>query len=330
MPILQAGLSWSHTRHRTFLECERRYYWQYLVPGGWAPDAPPLAREVHLLKQLTSLYGVLGISLHNIARDGVLRVKRGEGPLTHETIFGRARAELNRVCLSSEDRGSFLRFPSTHPMLQDVWLSGERNPETDRRVRERLHTCTAHLADHPIWEELRACEPSSIIAADSLSKFDVGGITVYAAPDLVYLPRPQNVVIGDWKTGGSPEDDHMPQIATYALWVRDKLGLPWAPGQWQGRIMDLLGGEDTWYDLREEDLDAAARRIRMAVSMMQEATYGEDGSSEPSIENFPVLPPDRRRRCQGCVFFSLCEEELRSTGPRFPASPSPASEALGS
>lgn len=321
MPILQAGLSWSHTRHRTFVECARRYYWRYLVPGGWAPDAPPLAREIHLLKNLTSLYGVLGITLHNIARDCTLRIKRGEDVLSPETILARARIELNRVCLSSEDRGAFLRFPSTHPMLQEVWLHGERNPETDRRVRERLHNCTTHLAAHPVWEELRACEPSSIIAADSLSTFELGDITVYAAPDLVYSPRAENVVVGDWKTGGSPDDDHMPQIATYALWVRDKLGVPWTPGQWQGRVMDLLTGEDLWYDLQEDDLDAAARRIRMGVSMMQEVTCGIDGTGAPSIDNFPVLPPDRRATCQGCVFFQLCAEELRTTGPRFPASP---------
>jgi hypothetical protein len=322
MPVGQAGISWSHTRHRTFIECGRRYYWRYLVPGGWAPDAPPLAREVHLLKNLTSLYGVLGITLHNIARDCTLRLKKGEAILSSDAILNRTRAELNRVCLSSEDRGGFLRFPSSHPMLQDVWLFGERNPETDRRVRERLHTCTANLAGHAIWPELQACDPASIIAADSLSKFELGGITVYAAPDLVYSPQAGNIVIGDWKTGGSSTDDHMPQLAAYALWVRDSLGLEWTPGQWQGRIMDLLGGEDLWYDIREEDLDAAARRIRMAVSMMQENTYGADGTGFPSIDNFPVLAPERRRLCQGCVFFSLCEKELRAVGPRFPASDS--------
>lgn len=317
MPTLRTGFSWSHTRHRTFLECARRYFWRYLVPGGWAPDATPIAREVHLLKNLTSLYGVLGITLHNIARDCALRIRRGEAILTRETIFGRVRAELNRVCLSSEDRGAYLRHPSTHPMLQDVWFHGERNPDTDQRVRERLHTCTERLAVHPVWEELRACEATSIIATDSLSTFDLAGITVYAAPDLVYSPKAGNVVVGDWKTGGSPDDDHMPQIATYALWVRDKLGIPWSPGQWQGRVMDLLGGEDIWYDISEEDLAGAARRIRMAVAVIQDNTCGADGSGRPAIENFPVLPPERRRACQGCVFFRLCEEELRELGPRF-------------
>jgi hypothetical protein len=324
----QAGLSWSHTRNRTFVECARRYYWRYLLPGHWLPDAPPIAREVHLLKQLTSLYGVLGIALHNIARDCVVHIKRGDAILPPDTIFQRARGELNRVCLSSEDRGGFLRYPATHPMLQDVWFFGARNPETDRRVRERLHTCTANLANHPMWDELRACEPSAIIAADSLSTFDLDEITVYAAPDLVYSPKADNIVIGDWKTGGTPEDDHMPQIATYALWVRDKLGVPWAEGQWQGRIMDLLAGEDHWYDLREEDLEAADRRIRMAVRMMQESSYGPDGTGTPSIENFPVLPPDRRAACQGCVFFSLCAAELRLVGSRFESSP--ACEATAS
>ena len=287
------------------------------MPGGWATDAPPLAREVYLLKNLTSLYAVLGITLHNLARECALLVKEGAEILPLETIVRRTRAELNRVCLSSEDRGGFLRFPTRNPMLQDVWLYGERDPETDGRVRERLHACTVNLARHPVWDELRECEPSSIIAADSLSTFDLDGITVYAAPDLVYSPHPGHIIIADWKTGGRPDDDHMPQLAAYALWVRDELGWPWAADCWQGRIVDLLSGEDLWYDIREEDLTAAIRRIRTAVSMIREATCVAGGANAPSSDNFPVLAPDRRALCQGCVFFRLCADELRSVSSPF-------------
>lgn len=57
--------------------------------------------------------------------------------------------------------------------------------------------------------------------------------------------------------GTSADDGAAAQLALYALYLRDALGVPSRDGGYEGRVVDLGTGRTTAYRLTPDDLDAA-------------------------------------------------------------------------
>jgi hypothetical protein len=310
--------AWSHSRDRTLVECARRYYYQYYgAHRGWMRYADEDTKLAYRLKNLTTLYLVLGLTVHKLARECVERVVQREPMIPFEGMVGRMRAELNHVCLASYHRSAFIEFPARSPMLRDVWYNGRRNERTDNMIREKLRTCAWALSKSPLWDELRQCKPEDILVVDSLSRFLYKGTYVFAAPDLVYRPEgegsPRTVIV-DWKTGGSEEDDAMLQLSLYALMVRTYMGIPFQEGSWQGRIVYLHRDRDeVWYDISAADIQLAEQRIQESIAAMRGYMADVEQNQPLPKVAFPILPPHRRSSCYNCNFFQLCHSELTAT-----------------
>lgn len=308
-----SGLSWSHSRDRILVACPRRYYWHYY--GRHDPD-PEVARSAWVLRQLTTLDLTLGTVLHTLARETALAVREGRSPPSHATMLERARAEMNRVFLSSQHRDWFLRCPTETPMLQEIWYGGRVDPATVERIRQKLFTCVANLAASPIWDILRSLPADAVLIADSLTSVTIDHTTVFAAPDLVYRPGTDRgscdsgeIVLVDWKTGRQHQDADS-QLAVYALSLTTGSDLDIADGRWVGRVNLLATGGDAWYELSALDLERARRRIRTSVAVMR--TYLADPERNIPLprDAFPLATPECRSRCPTCPFLELCELEL--------------------
>lgn len=302
--------SWSHSRDLKFIRCPRLYYWWFYGSwGGWKPDAPDEARHAFILKHLTTLPLTLGTVIHEVARSCVVAVQQRKPLPSQDEILLRVRAELNRVCISSHHRDQFLRSPTQIPFLQDVYYHGERNEQHVEQVRAKMNACVANLATWPLWDELRALPPDSIRLVEQLDTFQERGVSVFGAPDLVYTPGSPRVVIGDWKTG-SEEGAHL-QLALYALHLIRAHGFTFEEGAWMGRVMNLATGEDSWHDIRAADLAAAESRIRESIAAMR--LYLVDMAENRPMERdaFPLATQEKRHECPRCVFYNLCQDDLR-------------------
>jgi hypothetical protein len=91
---LENTFSWSLSRHRTFRECPRKYWFHYYGAwGGWEYDAPPEARELYLLKNLTGLHLIAGDVVHR-AIERVLE-EVALGAVAHaETVVAWCKSEM--------------------------------------------------------------------------------------------------------------------------------------------------------------------------------------------------------------------------------------------
>ena len=310
---------WSHSRDRMLVACARRYFLHYYRShNGWVQNSDTAARTAYVLKHLTTLHLILGGAIHEVARRMAVAIRDGQPRITRTLALNHVRDELNRSALSSHYIDSFAAAPKTHVMLRDVWYQGRRDTSQDERIKTKMHACVSGLMGHEVWDELEVCAPDDIILVDQMASMQFEGITTYAAPDLVYRPKPRHLIIGDFKTG--PDTDAALQIALYALYLVRGLGLPYVEGAWMGRVMNLRDGEDTWLDISPDMLRAAEDRIRESVAAMQ--TYLADpATNAPKDEDgFPTVPPSKRGQCRTCVYHAVCEEELRrSHGDRFPA-----------
>ena len=303
-------LSWSHRRDQTLVECPQLYYLRYYAAhNGWERNAPVEARQAYVLGKLSSLSQAVGMALHRRAAERVAALVAGD-PLPGEGVMlNRCRVELNQLYLSSRRRDAFLRDPKNSPMLLEMYYGGEITAEQLERARTKLRTCVAHLARSAVWDELRSCLDvgGEVLVIDSLRTFELDGLEIYAAPDLVFR-GPANLpwTIVDWKTALDWDGDTS-QVAGYGLLVRDSLGWPLVDGRFAGRIVCLGSGGDHNFWLDAEDLVEAERRTGSASRMRVLL-------ADP-IANRP-LPWDAYRlnwrpwRCRHCSYPEVCRDRI--------------------
>lgn len=301
--------TWSHSRDRALTECARAYYWRYYGSHrGWHPDAPQSAQLAYALKQLTSFPMLVGTVVHECARDCAEAVRQGAPRPTFDVMLARASDTLNRALLGSHHRGLFLRDPRRMPMLRDAWYAGRTDAAGLAGAVAKARVCLRALESSRVWQDLEGCPPGRIVVSDSPGAFVHEGWPIYAGPDLVYRPDDGRVVILDWKTGD--DSDAELQIPLYALYCRTVLGLGFREEDWFGRVVNLATGEDATREITRYDVMMAAERIRQSVAAMQALLADPERNEPQPVAEFPIIAADRRRECQFCAFFGLCEQEL--------------------
>ena len=305
----QPLFSWSHSRQRTLDACPRRYYWRYYAAhNGWERGAPAVARAAWTLKQLTTYPMALGTAIHEQARRVASAVRAGRPAPDYGALHDGARAALNGLYRRSRDRAAFLAAPSRHPITEDAYYGREPAPERFEQLRERLGRCLTNLLDQPLWDALAGLPPSAVRLIDTVATVTVDGVVVYVAPDLVFRTPHGGWVVLDWKTGAPDADGAGAQLAQYALYVRDALGLaPWE-GAYEGRVVDLGTGRTTVFRVQSDDLAAARARVAGGVARMRAYLRDAPRNVPLPADAFPLAAD--RRSCRTCPFRELCAPAL--------------------
>ena len=315
-PGEQAELGWSLKRQRALDGCARLYY--HLVYGSWngwraAPDEP--AWRTYRLKHLVTLEQVVGIEVHERAREVVRSILERTGRPTHTVLYERCWAALGR--LRDADIRAFLHRPKEHPLLLGVYYGWDR--DWDSALREAgalLDRCLRTLLASPLLDELSRCPPGHVLLPNPFDQvpFVVDGepAPLWAAPDLAHW-RPaaagtRHVLeITDWKTGRS--DGAEDQLAVYAVFLRARLRVPFAEGRFAGRVVSLRDGTESRHEITRADLVAAAGRITDGIRAMRRFLSDPAGSAPLPRSAFPMVPPEHRWRCARCPFAQLCDSE---------------------
>lgn len=306
MAIWYPEFSWSYSRESTLHACPRRYYYAYYAaPVGRHSGMGEETWIAAMLKRLTTPELVLGTAVHQRAREILVAVLVRRPRPEVDLLIRRTRADLNHVYRTSLDRRAFLRDPERKMFLALYYERG-LSEERVERIRRKAEQCVRNLAECPLWDELEQCEPASVLAVDRISSFLVHGHTVFASPDLVYRPTPGACTICDWKTG-SPEGTRN-QLALYALFVRDGMGIATADGTYRGRVFALADGAEEEYVLTPGDLDEAAERVATGVERMHALLVDAERNVPKPKHAFPLT--SRRGRCPTCPYFELCAEEI--------------------
>lgn len=306
--------SWSHSRDRTLSECARRYYWAtYGSWLGWMDDAEEAVRVAYRLKQLSTLSGTLGQEVHERAREIATAIRDGKDRPPLDDCMDRTRAALNRVWRGSRDMDGFLRAPKRSPMLLESYY---RLPITNDRLaalRAKLQRCLTHLYTWPGWGALEDLGPDRILLYEPTDPAEIGGVQVYAAPDLVICG--DRVRIVDWKTGNT--EGAMQQLACYALYLRERGSIEGFDGVAQGHVVSLDTGEEDVIEITPAHLARAEQRIRDSVWKMRGYIVGMDPERNEPVGRDRFALPVATDRCQWCPYYELCEQELSAPQQHF-------------
>ena len=303
--------SWSHSRDRTLRECERRYYWQYYGGhNGWETGAPLEARAAWRLKKLTAFPMALGSEIHLRAREVAEAVRDGRPLPDHRTLWDRTRGALNRLHLRSSDRDAFIASPGRHPITADAYYGRAADRARLAALREKAERCLTHLLTCPVWDEMRAGAPPGgrpdVRVIDDLAHVHVDGVKVYVAPDLVFRTPRAGWVVVDWKTGDDAGVEE--QLALYALYLRDGLGLPLRGGACECRVVHLDGAHVDTFVVTEADLTAARARVAASAGRMRQ--FLADAAANVPRPKAEFALETHGRRCRFCNYYELCAEEL--------------------
>src|SRR5512138_902143 len=112
MAELTNDFTWSKSRHEKFSECLRAYFYQYYGSwGGW--EAPPgsAARELYVLKKLSSRWQWAGSVVHAALKRMLARARRTGEFRALPDVLARTRQRARREWSTSREK-SYWREPS--------------------------------------------------------------------------------------------------------------------------------------------------------------------------------------------------------------------------
>ena len=296
-------LSWSASRHRTFSDCSRAYYWSYYGSwGGWNYDADPEARLAYRLKQMINMDMWAGDVVHRIIEQALVRVRDGQPMASAEEMREGARFLLNREWFESKDQ-AWKESPKKFRNLLEHYYEWYVSRDRRHVIRERVFQCLQSFANSDLLKQILATPAEDWLMLEDLASFQQFGVKVFAKPDLA-LRRDGNVVIYDWKTGRKNSKDKL-QMACYALFAMERFGVP--ADQVRVALCYLKVDEINEATPSIEELEKARSVIGDSLEAMRGLLRNPD-VNEGAREDFPVT--SKRYRCDRCPYLEMCLPEL--------------------
>lgn len=309
LSTVEQTLDWSHTRARTLRECPRRYFYRYhLAADGWKKGVRERVRHAYRLSMLTTLDLVLGKAIHGCAARMARAVLTRAAFPDPQVLRDEVRRALNHVWRNGREPDAFFADSRRHPVLVDVYYDRGPGEAAVERTRDKLDCCLANLIEAPVWKDLMGCDVAAIHVVDTPGAVSVEGITLWAAPDLVYTRPDGRTVLLDWKTGRTTMADAQAQLALYALYVEETFPRQLPGSEYHGEVYDLSSGQAMVVPLAAGDLAAARTRMLEEVADLRERLGTGDAGQAPPAAAFPLCT--QRFRCCQCSFWEFCEAEI--------------------
>lgn len=313
MAKLTNVFSWSHSAAGDFELCRRKRYWsKYGAWGGWEADASAECRTAYRLNKMTNRFCLYGVAAEESVMWMLRAHQQGRVVTVEEAFDTVARPQLRRAW--DESKGKiWQQFPKAACLHEHYYpqFCGMKDMEIMQQIAGVVKTCLKHFQAQ-VLPRLAGVTPEmeipvSVVGKGDAEHFFIDGIKVYAIPDYVYVMEGVWHII-DWKSG-SPKPEHLEQLALYALWAKEKHGIP--AGRIQLQLEYLQQGTFECFTVDDDELEVVKARIAESVQDM--AQYLEEGDV---VKNCPLPRAEwdmcyEPGICAQCSFFELCRRELK-------------------
>lgn len=307
MAGFQNEFSFSFSRHAQLQECPRQYYWRrYGYWNGWKESAPKSAQRAYRLKNLSSPEMHMGNVVHNFIAEDLRRIRAGNPrKMSPGQVNDLVHREVERGYEQSSQL-AFLQDKNAVTFAGDFYESMNRWLKPPEQMIEKGQLCVRNYLSSPIRAYLLR-NPQFIHMVEDLKDCTVANVKVYVQMDLVMRSKKVSHFVVDWKTGKRSKT-HRHQLALYALYLHDELGVPLH--QIQTGLLYLAEGPDEMEEhprfsgLEIEDVRA---RIKEEVAQEVELLDGPVSRNVPKpITSFPM---NKGSACKFCVYRELCDVE---------------------
>jgi CRISPR/Cas system-associated exonuclease Cas4 (RecB family) len=298
MTDLKNEISWSPSRDKALEECPRAYYWRHYGSwGGWEDNAPDDARLAYRLKQIRGLDSWIGTVVHDVLADALGRAGAKRQIASADELCESVRMRMIKDWFASLD-GAWKDAPKKHANLLEHYYKRPVTKERREQLRDKAFACIRTFRSSAILQEI--LDAGEWLTVESLMRFSVDDITVFAQPDFVVRPSnldTNHVIIYDWKTGKSrPEDDF--QMIVYSLLSAAKF-----QAEAEVVLFYLASGNVSRFQPTLDDKARVLERIRSSHATMR-GLCTDAVKNTADIANFKM---NVGQRCQRCEYFELCQ-----------------------
>jgi hypothetical protein len=295
--------SWSKSRHEKFRECLRAYYYQYYGSwGGWEAAAGTPARELYVLKKLSSRWQWAGSVVHEALRSTLRRAKARGELLPLEDLLDRTHRRARGQWASSRDKSYWHEAKQIAGLLEHEYAEPVPDSEWKRIWNEAIEGSLRAFYASETLARIRETPRERWLTVDELDSWTFEGTKIWVAVDFAFTDADDFLHILDWKTGREREVDHT-QVGVYALYAQERWGTP--PGRIVGGLVYLSTPEGQQISVRADPgaLDACRDEMRRSITAMRERL--EDPARNAAREaRFPQA--DDRAACRRCAFRRPC------------------------
>jgi hypothetical protein len=210
---------WSFSDSRTFLKCQRRWYYEALLAYWTQKD--PARWEAYLLSKLQSVSAWRGQIVDSaITSTLVPALNRGFAP-SLQRCLARARQlfDVQRAFALQHRLREEGMVPSQAGEAFAAFLPLEHGETVSDEVLEQAWAEIEQALQNlfgmdGLMEQLRS---ASLCVAQRALTFKHGEVSVRAVPDLIAFYRDRRPLIVDWKVHAFGTKDYWFQLVTYAL-----------------------------------------------------------------------------------------------------------------
>jgi hypothetical protein len=303
MPDLENEFTWSKSRHEKFKECRRAYWYAYYGSwGGWEAPAGSPARELYVLKKLSSRWQWAGSLVHEAVRGVLRRAQRSGEVKPLDRLLSGTRERARGQWAASRDKSYWRDAVPQGGLLEHEYAEPVPPEEWKRIWDEVVEGSLRAFYGSEAFDRIRRVPTSRWLLVDELDHWTFEGTKVWVAVDFAYVESDGKVNLLDWKTGREREVDHV-QVGVYALYAREKWGM--GPDQVVGGLVYLGAPAAPRVAVAADPdaLDACRAEMRASIAGMR-ALLDDPAANRAAVERFPQL--ESREACRRCPFRRPC------------------------
>jgi len=296
--------SWSNSRHKTFLECTRKYYHQYYEShNGWEYEAPEENKAAYRLKNIKNIPILLGDEIHKVIDRQLKNFLNGKSLFTENDMIALVTKGLNKAYLdSTRFRMHWLQKPKRYQMLHEIYYGNGLSPDEISSAKTKLQLCVNNFFRSKTYQDILNKLEMHVLHSEDFQTFEVNGVDVFVVLDFVYKDVSQGKwIVVDWKTGKESEEDRK-QLALYALFLSQKHDIP---------IEDIVLRNEYLLTGKSQEYQLTQFEINSAQVLMNESIYHMLGYLENPARNKPLsidqFEKNSSNKCQRCNFKEKCE-----------------------
>ncbi len=299
--------SWSASRHGTFENCRRAYFFHYYLALGKVSAADPArSSEARRLRSMTTVPMWVGSQVHDTIERLLRAARRGTTTDVEAAVATMLDGMRRDYVDSRDDLARKERNFKGRVRFHEHEYGPVPSPQEWKQAAADAEAMVRDFARLEYLEQVRGLEASALLALEDLQKWDFHGVGVWVKIDLAFRDDKGRVHILDWKTGRRINDDNPLQMTGYASYAHrawdaplDKLAVR--------EVYLRLPSPEKWCSIDEGAIGQANEKIAASIRSM--LSLLDDPSQDIAGEhNFEAAPA--AWRCRRCNFRAICGEAL--------------------
>ena len=290
--------SWSAARDALFRECLRKYYFHYYGAwGGWAPAAPPRARELYVLKRLQTRGAWADAHVHRAIRAAL----RGDGPApAAEEATRRLLDDLRRDFRDSQQRRYRQDPQHACGLFEHEYELNLPDTQWKQTADQAVHDLGAFLASE-LFRHLRDLTADAQLDLAEPAACTLAGLKVYAQIDSAERSG-SGLLLYDWQTGARPDTPRALPRAAALLYAVTR----WRATPEQVNLVEfnLASGQTTPHRFDTGALEEMKETVADSADEMS-FLLEDPATNQPQPEAAFDLAEDEAV-CRRCNFLKAC------------------------